>query len=531
MDADLRPYVCISEACKNYPIAFGSKKEWEAHMNSNHGTEWARHIHRVKWRCPFCVDDAGLFSSEDLLVSHLKDLQVESHPQSLDEFELEKIKSEYKETSPRKSNHCPLCAWPNQEKTGVQMREPETSFLKHFVQHLQQLALWSISWWEQDIGAAADDRLGSGHGSTDTIRLNSQIDADQEKQTGATFYLDNDTLEEFEKTRSSGELRGQGFHLTLETQLQGLWEQLEPVLDHDARLDCERIREEIDWSDLPSQEDLFKRLDDLDEHLRLKADEAIPRQKRFEQIIGDRVEPPNAPLDSVSRSDLEKFNPGTSVDDNTAVDHMMKVRTLVQEILPSLELLQVPGYNKASFRNAMHSANIQLGPVENEFFVLSPDDLNKILTHTFIQTFFHHLVESVSSIGDGDKESVARYCTDEVQNQRVYYSSETKKEKLASRRKLFAILSLIEIPAVVVFFIMHNVSDLDLPFRAFFSKPNYFQCQSGRQIPLPSGWSDQLLDSFLGSQRIICGLRQDDHVGDVEKPGEYLSLDLSSRSS
>lgn len=488
-------------------------------MEGEHCPHWARFIHRVKWRCPFCSDEAGLCLSSDLLVRHVNVFHEEEDIKTLNEIELKLFKIKCRVFRPREPNHCPLCNWPNQKKGSVTKRD----FLQHFIDHLRELALWSTMWWDRDMAKAVIDTPVSDYGSVDTI---SQIDADQRKQTYPIAYFSNDVLEELENTRDSAEIGGQSFHRTLERQQRELWERLEPVLQDGTRLDCERIRGEIDWTDLSSQGDLLKQLSDLLQQLRLKAGKEIPLQERFKQIVGDSVEPPYAPLDTFSRSDVEELGLDINVDDNTAVDQMMKLHSFAQESLPLLELAEAPDYDKDSFRNAIRSANIPFEPVEDGCIALSSDNLNKVLTPTFIKTFFYHLVGSVSSIRDEDEASLVRYCTNEVQNQRIYFSSETKEEKLASRRKLFAISSLIEIPAVIIFFIRHGVSDLDLPLQVGSFGLDYFESQSGRTFPLPIGWSSELSRHFLDCQRIICGRPEENDIGSAKEQGWWLFSNL-----
>ncbi|KAF5968161.1 thermostable alkaline protease [Fusarium bulbicola] len=437
LNTDLRPYVCVSEACKNFPIAFATPKEWEAHMENTHGAEWARDIHRVRWYCESCGDKAGPFSSEDFLACHLKETSIPGHKKSIDELEIERIKSTHKKIYRRKLNSCPLCNWPNEDKTSVPAEERGISSLpKHFARHLQQLALLSISWWKQDIGEADDDIF---HGTASPIGQNSEIDPREKTETNSAFYLNGNALVELEKNRQSAELKGQESYMALQIQ-----------------------------------------------------------QQYPELITGDVVEPPDALPGGVTLSDLETHSFGLKSDDNSALNAMIEIRTSIQDTLPSLELLEVPRYDNTDFCETIRKAFSQPDSA------VPTNGLDNTLIVEFTQAFFDHLVDSVDSVNDEDKEQVIRYCSNEVLNPRVYYFEDTKQEKLASRERLFAILSLAQIPAKIVFFIRLGISDIDLPFHSVSFAPPSCQSRSGKKIPLPGDLSRDRLKSLISSQKVIC---------------------------
>ncbi|KAL6900093.1 hypothetical protein GGI43DRAFT_384269 [Trichoderma evansii] len=155
----------------------------------------ARYIHRIKWSCVFCGDEAGIFSNEELLIRLLTQNHVETHPPTLDAFDLSKAKLKGRIASPVPANHCPLCGpptWHTPEKSSKDAERlgdsPEDLHL-HFIGHLQHLALLSISWWDEDVGAAIDFS-DSSHGSADAIGLNSEIDGDQPQGASSLLHLE-----------------------------------------------------------------------------------------------------------------------------------------------------------------------------------------------------------------------------------------------------------------------------------------------------------------------------------------------------
>ncbi|KAL8375693.1 hypothetical protein RB595_007010 [Gaeumannomyces hyphopodioides] len=298
--ADLRPYVCVSEECRSFPTSFRSTKEWRAHMNENHGSEWSQYIHRIKWSCPFCGDQAGPISSEDLLVRHLTHDQAEKHPPAMDAFERAKAKSRGRAANPRQANHCPLCGpppWISPEKMSkevdISSGQPDNLYV-HFIAHLEHLALLSISWWNEDVGVT-DDAPDSGDGSADAIGFNSDIDGNQSKMTGDLIRLEDDDLAKLETTRVELELKARVYPDELADQQKQLWQMLEPSLDHVSLMRCQELRSGLEWRNNVDQDDLLVQLDELHERLRLEAEAVMPQKERLELLIRCPVEPPYVP--------------------------------------------------------------------------------------------------------------------------------------------------------------------------------------------------------------------------------------------
>ncbi|KAI1125118.1 hypothetical protein F5Y10DRAFT_268459 [Nemania abortiva] len=201
---DLRPYVCVSEKCASSPVSFSNVKVWKAHMHDKHHTDWTRFVHRASWRCPHC--DNVEFKARDLLRHHLTKHHVKDHAVPLDRLELGKVMLGSKVTRPRDTNDCPLCGplpWNDPQRRDTLPKTPDTSpdLEKHFVSHLQHLALLSVSWWDNDISSTVDG-LNDGADASNVVGFDS--DKDDSRKLDDTGDL-NDPLDltDFIMTRIS----------------------------------------------------------------------------------------------------------------------------------------------------------------------------------------------------------------------------------------------------------------------------------------------------------------------------------------
>ena len=105
VDTDVRPYVCISEQCGNFPPSFATRKEWRTHMREKHRADWAQYIHRPsKWFCTFGHSPPLPFPDENLLLQHLS----EEHSNLFPAAELPNIAGGSKAADPSEAWVCPL---------------------------------------------------------------------------------------------------------------------------------------------------------------------------------------------------------------------------------------------------------------------------------------------------------------------------------------------------------------------------------------------------------------------------------------
>lgn len=271
-------------------------------MSANHGAEWPRYIHRIEWSCALCGDKAGKFSSEEHLVRHLTQNQAENHPPTLGAIEVSKIKSRGKIASPVPANHCPLCGPPPWHEPGKTSKVADVlsgkheDLHQHFADHLQHLALLSISWWDEDIGAAVDSPH-SGYGSTDAIGLNSEID--DQPLASTLLHLEDADLARLRKDQTEMESQYQEHRDKLAEQQKQLWGQLQPNLDIVALVRCQEL-----WNqticDSEADQDALIELEALHEQVRREAETVMPQEKRLDMISGHPVEPRYSNPDEIS---------------------------------------------------------------------------------------------------------------------------------------------------------------------------------------------------------------------------------------
>ncbi|KAK7413084.1 hypothetical protein QQX98_008032 [Neonectria punicea] len=119
---DLRPYVCLSEACSTPDHLYLRRRDWVTHM---------QHEHWKTWHCPFgCVEG---FNSAKSFKDHLN----ATHEQYLSPENKHTLLSLSSRSDMSKSNgQCPLCH-------GFQVGS-ETQYARHIGQHLEHLALFTL---------------------------------------------------------------------------------------------------------------------------------------------------------------------------------------------------------------------------------------------------------------------------------------------------------------------------------------------------------------------------------------------------
>ncbi|KAI8634154.1 hypothetical protein F5Y19DRAFT_412147 [Xylariaceae sp. FL1651] len=294
LNADLNPYVCVSEECSNYPTSFSSAKEWRAHMNESHGTEWARYIHRVTWLCPLCGDDAGSFPSEDLLVRHLTKYEAGKHPSVPDAFELSKLKAKGRVSKPRPADECPLCGPPPWNIPNKMGKEVETisgspeDIHTHFIAHLQHLALLSISWWDEDVGVTPDQLPNGGDSSAAAVGFNSETDGQQLEGTGAQANLQNDELARLQNNQIEQEVQGQAYLHKVTSQRKRFAALLQRMHTDNYSLEAEVSI----GDDSVQTNDLLTPLEKLQKRLLLDAEGAMVLEGQIGLILAHAIEPP-----------------------------------------------------------------------------------------------------------------------------------------------------------------------------------------------------------------------------------------------
>ncbi|KPM39643.1 hypothetical protein AK830_g6898 [Neonectria ditissima] len=122
MDRDLKPYVCLSEACEEADPVYPTFDEWFRHMEL-HNRRWYRKVYLTSsWSCGLCEFNPDVYSSPLTLYSHLE----KSHGGDFTNEQLQAIARQCKTEQPRTWNDCLLCCF----SVGDQGNENEAIFPK-----------------------------------------------------------------------------------------------------------------------------------------------------------------------------------------------------------------------------------------------------------------------------------------------------------------------------------------------------------------------------------------------------------------
>ncbi|KAJ4122725.1 hypothetical protein NW768_010166 [Fusarium equiseti] len=121
---DMCPYTCIIEDCPKPKLLFNTRREWEAHVQTDHGSQWT---------CPLCEDVETSFLSEKDIVQHFED----EHHDAIEQFEVSNLLDWSK--SPRMGiSTCPLCS-----SFG---REDSPEIIDHVLKHVYEFSLRALPW-------------------------------------------------------------------------------------------------------------------------------------------------------------------------------------------------------------------------------------------------------------------------------------------------------------------------------------------------------------------------------------------------
>ncbi|KAF8859778.1 hypothetical protein BDZ45DRAFT_673108 [Acephala macrosclerotiorum] len=107
VDKDLEHYVCISDECNHSLLYFGSFSSWLDHMNETHTEAWPQFMHTLTtWRCIYPHNNAPVsFETVGELYNHLET----DHGQGFNSRELLALAQKSKALKPRNLGTCPLC--------------------------------------------------------------------------------------------------------------------------------------------------------------------------------------------------------------------------------------------------------------------------------------------------------------------------------------------------------------------------------------------------------------------------------------
>ena len=145
--ADMKPYVCLSEACGESPKFFVSREDWWKHMTSEHQEDWTRRIHLNLWYCDLAHDPQveNEFSNLVSFQAHLRD----EHAKDLETIEAF-ISRRTRVGMLRDDSVCPLCE--------LKVADDQTSLSQHIGDHLRSLSLLSLPLSASELGDSDRDQ-------------------------------------------------------------------------------------------------------------------------------------------------------------------------------------------------------------------------------------------------------------------------------------------------------------------------------------------------------------------------------------
>ncbi|RMJ18660.1 hypothetical protein CDV36_001592 [Fusarium kuroshium] len=148
VDADLHPYVCISEQCKEPLKFFQQKQDWVEHMQTRHTLEWAQKIHTEVWQCDIGHSEAKYFDQKDHYLGHLK----KEHDGQFTSSQIQGRARRNKKTATREPFVCPLCDCIPDGIEHIVHEKPYSKLTTHIRRHLKYISFFSLSYLDVDFG-------------------------------------------------------------------------------------------------------------------------------------------------------------------------------------------------------------------------------------------------------------------------------------------------------------------------------------------------------------------------------------------
>jgi hypothetical protein len=158
---DLQPYTCVLEDCPSPDELYGSRKDWETHMQKIHSAD--------KWICYVCTQAPQVFDTAAEYETHL--LKSATHADTFTEDQLPFLIEDGRTPTMPDFQTCPLCNWserhaefdelPSQQSPIHNLKT--TNIQDHVAEHLHSFALQALP----DLKEADADSLHTSVGSVE----------------------------------------------------------------------------------------------------------------------------------------------------------------------------------------------------------------------------------------------------------------------------------------------------------------------------------------------------------------------------
>ncbi|KAF3226319.1 hypothetical protein TWF106_000814 [Orbilia oligospora] len=184
-DDDIKPFVCISEAC-NDPLQFFSKFDsWKKHMVSQHSEDWPRTVHSIAWCCD--IDDCRLNEKFFYRVEEFEEHLKGKPKRQFSANQITALAVRKQRTIQREAGTCPFC-----EVTINSVSNPQNSPLAdHIGGHLHYLASLCIT----ELNIAPDNTDSESQSYRRRTKESSQTDSKgqllTEIEKGELIFYDN----------------------------------------------------------------------------------------------------------------------------------------------------------------------------------------------------------------------------------------------------------------------------------------------------------------------------------------------------
>ncbi|KAL6859273.1 hypothetical protein J3F83DRAFT_749592 [Trichoderma novae-zelandiae] len=198
LNEDFKPFVCISEKCREPLNRFATSRAWFSHMSETHGQHWHREVHLPVWYiCPLCNTQDTTYPRAPDLTGHI----MKCHADVFTEKQIQTIVLQSRLRSPRSQDICPLCCL---SMNDGQESDEGDQFLKKAFPNL----------------SVQDEELGESHKRIKTEAGAKQRDEHRDTNLGSTERTPSDAHASSSRNRRPLDLEAIAKHVA--SHLQGV---------------------------------------------------------------------------------------------------------------------------------------------------------------------------------------------------------------------------------------------------------------------------------------------------------------------